>query len=165
MSYYIYDIDGTLANIEHRAQYVRVPKGTKKDWKSFFHPDNMMQDQPYDHVVQILKAFRNKGVPAIYCTGRPEHLRKTTLEWLDKHVENFFPETEYRPFFQKEISKRLFMRPSDDHGDDSVVKPNLVRQIIEIYGQPLAMFEDRDRVVAAVRAMGVPVFQVQEGNF
>ena len=46
---YIFDIDGTLMDIDHRRHYV---EGDKKDWKSFV--DNIKHDTPNDPVVDIL---------------------------------------------------------------------------------------------------------------
>ena len=46
---YIFDIDGTLMNIDHRRHYV---EGDKKDWKSFV--DNIKHDTPNYPVVNIL---------------------------------------------------------------------------------------------------------------
>ena len=175
MSYYIYDIDGTLADTTARQHFVRNTSGAKKDWKSFFHAQNMLADSPNEHTVNIAqKLLSHCRIEPVYCTGRPDNLRSVTIEWLETHVENDHVKMGLDDYFVhglgvhrniEPINDRLFMRQSNDHRDDNVVKPELVRQIIEKYGKPLAMFEDRDRVVRAVRAMGVPVFQVADGDF
>lgn len=158
MSYYIYDIDGTLADISERVQFVRVPKGHKKNWKEFFNKERMLNDKPIESIVIIAQLMQlHKGVDPIYCTGRPSDLRQVTIEWIERHVEPGVPFLD--------ISERLYMRNFTDHRDDSTVKPELVEQIVARYGAPLAMFEDRDRVVQAVRNMGIKVLQVENGNF
>lgn len=164
MSYYIYDIDGTLADTSDRVQFVRPPadwpsdKKFKKDWKSFFDKKRMLADPPIIATVLVAQMMmHSEGIPPVYCTGRPSEYRQVSVEWLAKNVE-------IDSSFES-ISSRLFMRSFNDHRDDSVVKPELVQQIVEKYGQPLAMFEDRNRVVNAVRALGVRVFQVADGAF
>lgn len=158
MSYFIYDIDGTLADTSDRVHFVRPPPGEKKNWKEFFNKERMLADRPVEGTVLIAQLMISaEGVRPIYCTGRPSEYRQVTIEWLRQRVE-----PDANPLG---ISERLFMRSFNDHRDDSIVKAELIQQIIEKYGQPLAMFEDRDRVVKAVRDLGVRVFQVADGNF
>lgn len=62
--------------------------------------------------------------------------------------------------------EKLYMRRAGDHREDSVVKAELVDEIIQSW--PMAVtgvFEDRKQVVDMYRAKGLRVFQVAEGNF
>lgn len=158
MSYYIYDIDGTLANTGHRTKFVRVAPGEKKNWKEFFNKERMLADSPIEATVRVAQLMQmHSGVDPIYCTGRPSEYRQVTVEWLMKHVEPGVPALE--------ISSRLYMRAFNDHRDDTITKTELFQEIVKRYGPPLAMFEDRDRVVKSIRDLGYRVFQVDDGNF
>ena len=63
----IFDVDGTLMNIEHRRKYV---SGDKKDWKSFF--DYMEFDTIRDDVFHLAHALQNDGYHIFVCSGRKE---------------------------------------------------------------------------------------------
>ena len=59
----IFDVDGTLMNIEHRRKYVT---GEKKDWKSFF--DYMEFDTIRDDVFHLAHALHKDGYVIIVCS-------------------------------------------------------------------------------------------------
>jgi hypothetical protein len=60
---------------------------------------------------------------------------------------------------------KLYMRPAKDHRPDYIIKVELLQQIRKDYGEPFMWFDDRNQVVDAIRAEGVRVLQVAEGNF
>jgi hypothetical protein len=57
------------------------------------------------------------------------------------------------------------MRSIGDFRKDSIVKVELLQQIIYDYGKPYLWFDDRQQVVDAIRAEGVRVLQVAPGDF
>lgn len=59
----------------------------------------------------------------------------------------------------------LFMRPAGDTRNDAVVKLELFDQHIRDRYDVLRCYDDRARVVAAWRSIGLTVFQVADGNF
>ena len=63
------DIDGTVANNEHRQHYLK----NKKDWKSFF--DEMVNDIPIHDVINKIIEEKNEGKQIVFITGRPESYR------------------------------------------------------------------------------------------
>ena len=69
----IFDVDGTLMDINHRRKYV---EGDKKDWKSFFY--YMEFDTINDHVFQMAHALQSDGYVIIVCSGRNEKHRAIT---------------------------------------------------------------------------------------
>ena len=88
----ICDIDGTIANLQHRLHYIRNPEGTK-DWDSFHN--TCLDDKPYRDVIQILwdlyDAGRRRGKEGserdvYFFSGRNESVRSETIRWLWKHV-------------------------------------------------------------------------------
>lgn len=74
----IFDIDGTLANIDHRRHLV---EGPKKDFDAFY--DAMVYDTVNPDVQDLYRLYAHNLDWLVYiCTGRPEKYRSVTEEWL-----------------------------------------------------------------------------------
>ena len=141
----VFDIDGTLANIEHRRQYVA---NKPKNWYAFNAA--MKYDTVNEDIANLLDIFVDKGYVIILCSGRGEETRAVTEQWLqDNNL----------------LYQKLYMRPAKDYRPDYVIKLELLEQIRKDYGEPYMWFDDRNQVVDAIRAAGVRVCQVAEGNF
>jgi hypothetical protein len=95
----ICDIDGTIANLQHRLHYIKNADGTKKkykdaDWDSFHKA--CVDDTPINWVIRILAniygAYKGSQieeateVEVFFFSGRNESVRQETLDWLWKHV-------------------------------------------------------------------------------
>jgi phosphoglycolate phosphatase-like HAD superfamily hydrolase len=155
---FIFDLDGTLANIEHRLHFigatpttfVKEEESPKKDWDSFFAA--AANDEPIFEVITVARALAKAGHTLIYSTGRAESSRLITAKWLEKY---------------RIPIGLLYMRKTGDHREDNVVKGELFDQILKIYKQEEigGVFEDREQVVQMYRARGVRVFQVAPGKF
>ena len=72
----IFDIDGSLAEIEHRRHFV---SDGKKNWNDFFK--NMIYDTPRQDIVDILLEYY-KTHEIVIVSGRPENYKKQTVNWL-----------------------------------------------------------------------------------
>lgn len=141
----IFDIDGTLADTDHRVHHVRPEEGKKKDWSAFFA--EAKKDMPHIHVVNILKMYEALEYTVVLCTGRPSNLRNDTVDWLNKHSIPYHV---------------LLMRLSTDRGPDVEAKKEILlswlkNNNIDIAGVE-AVFEDRIPVANMWREMGLPVF-------
>jgi hypothetical protein len=141
---FVFDIDGTLSNLEHRLGYIRK---TPKDWTTF--KALIPFDTPHEDIIWLTQCFKSHG-SIILCSARDETNRKETLEWLDKHNVYF---------------DDLFMRKANDYRDDGLIKKELLEQIKTEWGNPFMWFDDRNRVVESLREEGIRVLQVQPGNF
>lgn len=141
----IFDIDGTIANGDHRLHLI---KQQPKQWDAYF--SLCSEDVPIAHMVRILRALERQFA-TVLVTGRPERCRTDTVHWLCANACR-------HPF-------HLYMRPDGDHRDDDVLKIELLAKVRADGFEPLIVFEDRSRVVRAWRAAGVPCAQVQEGDF
>ena len=75
---WVFDIDGTLADNEHRMHHL----DGKKEWDAFFSKQHL--DEPYQPVIDVLHALANDrpGDAVIIVTARDERFREETLEWL-----------------------------------------------------------------------------------
>ena len=141
---WIFDIDGTLANSDHRKHHLEG----KKDWDGWFA--DMDQDPLHQDVAQFVKVATIQGIEVLICTGRGEEYRDVTTKWLaDREIEY----------------NSLFMRKAKDRRDDSIVKYEMLLQIRAAGFNPTLAFDDRDRVVKMWRENGIRCFQVAEGNF
>lgn len=152
---FIFDIDGTLADNEHRQGYLRAQK---KNWKAF--KDEILNDTPYHDIVALLAILHKAGSRIILCSGREDGTeRNHTITWLVKH--DIWPLVAETPYGEK----ALYMRATGDYRDDSIVKWELFEQIQKDGFDPLMVFDDRDRVVNMWREKGIRCLQVQPGNF
>jgi len=143
----VFDIDGTIANNDHRRDFV-VNK--PKDWKAY--NELMHLDEPILDIIDLLWVLKDSGDHIILCTGREEVYRPTTWMWLEQHR------------LADKISD-LYMRPEKDYRSDAIVKVELLKQIEADYGRPRLWFDDRKQVVDAIRAEGIRVLQVAPGDF
>ena len=141
----VFDIDGTLANIEHRRAFVATKP---KNWKAF--NAGIPNDTPHSDIVWLAQEFMDYGHIIILCSGRGEEQREATERQMDA----------FRVSYHK-----LFMRSAKDNRPDDVIKVELLQQIRDEYGNPHLWFDDRSRVVNAIRAEGVRVLQVAPGDF
>lgn len=143
----VFDIDGTIANNNHRKHWV---ENKPKDWKQY--NATMVEDGVYEDVVQLLILLANTNSRVILCTGREEIYRGVTWSWLeDKRLDH--------------VVSDLYMRAEKDYRSDAIVKVELLKKIEFDYDRPWLWFDDRQQVVDAIRAEGIRVLQVQEGNF
>ncbi|MEV7612073.1 AAA family ATPase [Streptomyces sp. NPDC089799] len=130
------DIDGTLALRGDRGPY------------DFTRCD---LDLLNVSVRQALRAFRSaEGDRIVLLSGRSEDHRTITEEWLARH------EVPY---------DELWMRASGDGRSDDIVKAELFDAHVRYRYSVRVSLDDRDRVVALWRRMGLPTWQVNYGNF
>lgn len=75
----MFDIDGVLADVAHRAHYL---DRTPKDWVGFFAA--VEEDRPWTQGIDLALESA-KDCDLLYLTGRPERTRRATQTWLDVH--------------------------------------------------------------------------------
>ena len=150
----IFDIDGTLLNIQHRVHHLhKIPP----DWQSF--NANMEGDSPIQEMVEVLHILGNvKTNRLIFCSGRSEESRFIT----EKQIKSLLS-----PISNKENSKtiNLYLRSEGDLREDYVIKSELYDQMLLDGFKPTIVFEDRSSVVEMWRARGIRCLQVENANF
>lgn len=144
----VFDIDGTLADNHHRIDYVRTKP---KDWAAY--DAGIPNDAVIEPIAKIFRGFAaDPTFVVVFATGRNERSRVATLNWL---VDNGL-------YY---LGQKLYMRASDDFRHDDIVKSEMLDQIIEDHGKkPDMWFDDRPRVVRAIRKRGVFVVDVYQGE-
>lgn len=142
----VFDIDGTLANIEHRLGYVR---SQPKNWAAF--DAGIPNDKVNEPVARVFHSLHNGENTIIFASGRSERSRQATVDWLRTNKMWFGSYS------------RLYMRKADDFRPDDVVKREILNEIIADYGRkPDMVFDDRPRVVRMWRDNGIFVFNVYQ---
>lgn len=131
----IVDIDGTLALHNGRSPYDLTRCG---------------DDLPNAAVIEATQAAAADGLQVIYCSGREDHAREATSEWLTRHVG---------------VSGPLYMRAAADKRRDSIVKRELFDRHIREHFDVRYVLDGRQQVVDMWRSLGLTVFQVAKGDF
>ena len=142
----IFDLDGTLADIDHRLQFIEKKP---KDWPSFFSACSF--DKPiWPNILLAQRLMASQYVSVHIWTGRNEDVRKTTEVWLWQYELRHYDE--------------LKMRKSGDRRLDHIVKSEWLDKLPK--GEwPDIVFEDRDSVVNMWRSKGITCYQVAPGDF
>lgn len=158
----IFDIDGTLANNDHRRKYL---EGDKPDWGSYNHPDNMIQDLPNMPVLNLLVALmeatdiltNEPKYRIIFVTGRMESSRWITMKWI---LDNM-------PIVRNGAAKveKILMRKEGDYRADHIVKEEILKQLLDDGHDIAFTVDDRKQVVDMWRRNNITCLQVAEGNF
>ncbi len=147
---YIFDLDGTLALIEHRKHFI---EGRPANWKRFYRA--CVDDKPNEPVIRTMHALMLTGAEVLIFSGRSDEVRRETEEWLRKHTN-----------FPTHLTGALMMRSEGDYTPDDQLKLQWLNDMLLFdRARIVAAFDDRDKVVEMWRAEGVPCFQVARGEF
>jgi FMN phosphatase YigB (HAD superfamily) len=142
----IFDIDGTLADLNGREQFLH---NGKKDWKNF--NANMDKDLPNTPVVELYRTlYESNRYELILVSGRQECFRKVTETWLVWHQIPF---------------DTLLMRRDDDFRHDHEVKQGILQSLQAQGKEILLSVDDRQSVVDMWRANGITCLQCTKGDY
>lgn len=134
MQCFCFDIDGVLANHEHRKHFV---SGPIKDWTAYSAAAK--RDEPITAMVAVVRSLAAQH-KIVYVTGRSESCREPTLAWLS---QNELPAGE------------LYMRAADETEGSDVSKARTIARVLSDGWKPLAAFDDRADVLAVWQDAGV----------
>lgn len=141
----IVDIDGTLANIDHRRHLV---SGENNHWNEFFQ--RMTLDTPNKWCSDLIDLYHSGRVEILLVTGRPSNFGEQTSRWLKHYV---IPYSE------------LFMRQEGDYRPDQEIKKEIYKTKIEPFYEVLFVVDDRAKVVKMWRELGLVTLACAEGNY
>ncbi|EKD93213.1 MAG: hypothetical protein ACD_28C00204G0005 [uncultured bacterium] len=138
----IVDLDGTLANVDHRLHHLQ---SQTKDWAAFFAA--MGEDKP-----QAWCAFITQHLPVevILMSGRPGEYEEETKQWLQVNQIKY---------------DRLIMRARGDFRKDDIVKKELYERDVKGKYEVLFVIDDRKQVVDMWRSIGLVCLQCAPGDF
>lgn len=141
---FIFDLDGTIAKIDHRRHFV---SGEKQDWDAFYEACD--EDELYVEVVMMLQLLQRQGWRIYIFSGRSESVRQKTEDWLKQMMVRY---------------DKLIMRPVGNFEPDEKLKRDWLYKWVE-KDKIIAVFDDRQKVVDMWRLEGLPCFQVANGDF
>ena len=145
-SLYIFDIDGTIADLSHRLHFIQT---TPANWDAFH--DCVYNDMPISPVISTLNHLESMN-DIWFFTGRMERTRIPTIKWIKKYVTD------------EEII--LVMRPDGDYRSDVRVKQEMLDNMLDIDRHRLvAVFDDRSRIVSMWRSNNIQCYQVKDGDY
>ncbi len=144
---YIFDLDSTLANIDHRRHLVT---DGNNDWDSFYK--SCIDDTPYRYIAYLFKELQSFSHTMVICSGRSDIVRNETEVWLSYHCLYY---------------TKLLMRKDGDFTPDEELKRSWLHNNLNcnITKDIAGVFDDRDKVVKMWRDEGLTCFQVANGNF
>ena len=167
----IFDLDGTLADCEHRRRFVdrnhhdnlkkilsKIPLEStpepaleelwKPDWRKFF--ESCSDDTPIWPVVRVIESLglnevtlRDKEIQI--WSGRCESVRDRTVHWLKYIIGN-------------STYSHLKMRPYGDSTPDDVLKESWLDEVFASGKKIDFVFDDRPKVIRMWRRRGIFVF-------
>jgi len=150
----IFDLDGTIADIEVRRNVCTNEDG-KLDWDKFFDPKNIELDEPNEPVIEILRKIAISGTKIIILSGRSDSTQKVTEKWLSKyevpyHILKMRPTSAKWKYMSDDKLKKYWL--------DEMFPGEKKYEII-------CTFDDRQKVVDMWREEGLTCMQVAPGNF
>lgn len=146
---FIFDLDGTLANCEHRRPFLKI-KTDKRRWERFY--TSCRDDLPIKAVVDTYNLLPS-SVDRWVFSGREESQRLATMDW-------------FRQVGMIRMPDAMLMRPTGDSTEDHVLKQSWLDLMFdEDRARLVAVYDDRNRVVEMWRKNGIQCFQVAPGDF
>jgi len=139
----IFDLDGTLANIEHRIRFIA---SKPKDWASYYAA--CWADGAYIDIIDVTRALGLTSHYILILTGRSAVAMRDTVIWLREHDVRW---------------DELRMRAIGDRRPDTIVKPEMLH--VAERERVSLVFEDRARMVDTWRSMGLTCLQVRPGDY
>ena len=163
----IFDLDGTLANIDSRRDISMKPNG-KLDWDVFAAPNSILAlDKPNAPVIKMAQMFKADGFKIVIFSGRNDRGFDATVQWLndfkvpfdllvmrpDKFKDESWPIASGNP-----ATKAMRFMP------DEILKKEMLNTFVD-KDDVLMCVDDRQKVVDMWRENGLTCFQVAPGNF
>ena len=136
---YIFDVDGTLANVDPYLHYVR---GSNRDYDAFHEAS--IDALPNIQVVEMLNNAVSDQHAILVVTSRKEKYRGLTSMWLAKNNIR---------------SHGLFMRADNDNRPDYEAKKDMLDNIIKLWDVVHAV-DDNPNVIRLWDDHGIPTTKI-----
>jgi uncharacterized HAD superfamily protein len=136
---HIYDVDGTLANVD---PYLHLVRGPNRDYEAFHEAS--IDALPNIQVLEMLNNSVYDGHAILIVTSRKDKWRGLTSMWLAKNDIR---------------SHALFMRQDDDNRPDYEVKKDILNKISN-YWNVLHAVDDNPNVIRLWEDHGIPTTKI-----
>ena len=163
----IFDLDGTLANIDTRRDMSLKPNG-KLNWDIFADPSSILNwDTPNAPVIKMAQMFKADGFKIVIFSGRNDRGFDATVLWLKNNLVPF-DLLVMRPDKFKDKSWPIAdgnpATPDMRFMPDEILKKVMLDTFVDI-NDVFLVVDDRDKVVKMWRDLGLNTFQVAPGDF
>jgi predicted kinase len=151
----IFDIDGTVADLNHRRHHVT---NGQRNWDKFF--EEMVNDPPLADVVFLAEMLgshplaKSGFLKLFFVSGRPDSHRAHTEQWLRDNVPTFFNRSE-----------ALLMRAAGDYRPDTEIKREILHNIRSQGYNVRLVVDDRPSVIEMWKSEGVTVLTHDGGEW
>ena len=139
---YIFDVDGTLANVD---PYLHLVRGSNRDYDAFHEAS--IDALPNIEVVEMLNNAVSDQYAILVVTSRKEKYRGLTSMWLAKNNIR---------------SHGLFMRADDDNRPDYEAKEDMLDKINKLWNVVHAV-DDNPNVIRLWEDNNIPTTKI--GNW
>jgi hypothetical protein len=149
--YFIFDLDGTLALIDHRRPILDSNDDDK--WNKFFMACDA--DEPNYPVIRVMQSLVDSGYGVKIFSGRGVIAQEKTIEWLIRYVGREYVERidirmrsegDFTPGYN--LKKRWFLEMNEEERKGC-----------------LGVFDDLNNDVKMWRDLGLACFQVTEYSY
>ena len=163
----IFDLDGTLANIDIRRDKSTKVNG-KLNWDLFAAPDSILNwDKPNLPVIKMAQLFKSDGFRIVIFSGRNDRGFFATKDWLVRHNVPFDLLVLRPDKFQDKSWPIADGNPATfdmRFMPDDILKKKMLDTFVDI-DDVFLVVDDRDKVVKMWRDLGLNTFQVAPGDF
>lgn len=165
----IFDLDGTLADCEHRRHFVDYKKSRgcenpirqhevdsgkwKPDWQAFYEACD--KDAPILPVCDLYSHYFCNSDDVHIWSGRYESVREKTIRWIFDNILTWV-DPEREEDFIDDIN--LKMRPVGDNTPDDQLKEKWLDETLDQGKKIDFVFDDRPKVIRMWRRHGIFVF-------
>lgn len=154
---YIFDLDGTLALIDHRRPILNNKENPHR-WDDFY--DACDKDDPNEPIVKIFNSLRREELHCGHLfneiwiwSGRSMSVQHKTELWMNRYIGIYGPD-------------HLKMRPIGNSIPDQDLKRKWYEELsIADKERLVCIFDDRKKVVDMWRSLGITCLQVAPGDF
>ena len=136
---YIFDVDGTLANVD---PYLHLVRGSNRDYDAFHKAS--IDALPNIEVVEMLNDAVADKFAVLIVTSRKEKYRGLTSLWLERNNLR---------------SHALFMRADDDNRPDYEAKKDMLDKITE-HWEVFHAVDDNPNVIRLWEDNGIPTTKI-----
>ena len=142
----VFDIDGVLANADHR-QEILFSGGRRKNWKAFFAAAG--EDAVIAEVARATELM-DRDLCIVLLTARPTTIQRTTITWLLQHDLRW---------------DLLVMRPEGDFRSSPEAKRFAVHELRAAGFDLRLAFDDDRRNVDMFHDEGIPCIYIHSGYY
>lgn len=142
---YVFDIDGTIANNEHRSHLLpSIDLHLTSSWRDYNKACS--GDSPIIPMINMMNTLAGLS-PVYIMTSRSDEVECMTLDWIQDN------DIEY---------DGIYMRSRFDNRKDYIIKEEWLNDLCGGYKKNVIIFEDNPHVIKHLRSIGYTVMSVCE---